>query len=75
MCLVTNLVAHVKKTGSFFDEFFTGAALDAAAGGMAAVPPFVTNVAPKFRMERIKLWRGRRTRFAKVLLVDRPRIR
>jgi hypothetical protein len=56
MCLVTNLVAHVKKTGSPFDEFFTGAALDASAGGTAAVSPFVTNVTPQFRMWRIKLW-------------------
>jgi len=27
-------------------SFCTGAALDAAAGGTAAVPPFVTNVTP-----------------------------
>jgi hypothetical protein len=75
MCLVTNLVGHVKKMGSPFDKFFTGGALDAAAGGTAAVPPFVTSVTPQFRMKRIKLWQGGRTRFARVLLVDRPRIR
>jgi hypothetical protein len=56
MCLVTNLVVHVKKTGSPFDEFFTGAALNAAAGGTAAVPLFVTNVTPQFCMGQIKLW-------------------
>jgi len=75
MCLVTNLVTHVKKTGSPFDEFFTGAALDAAVDGTTAVPPFVNNVTPQFRMGRIKLWRGGRTRFVSSLLVDRPRIR
>jgi hypothetical protein len=37
MGLATNLVAYVKKTGSPFDEFFTGATLDMAAGGTAAV--------------------------------------
>jgi hypothetical protein len=47
MGLLTNLVALVKKTGSPLGKvFFTGAALDAAAGGTAAVPPFVTNVTP-----------------------------
>jgi hypothetical protein len=65
MCLVTNLVAHVTMSGSTFNEFFTGAALDAAAGGTAAVLPFVTNVSPQFRMGRIKLWRGGQTRFAR----------
>jgi hypothetical protein len=65
MCLVTNLVAHVTMSGSPFDEFFTGAALDTAAGVTAAVLPFITNVAPQFRMGRIKLWRGGQTRFVR----------
>jgi hypothetical protein len=55
MCLVTNLVAHATKTGSPFVEFFTGAALDATAGGTATIPPFVTNVTPQFCMALIKL--------------------
>jgi hypothetical protein len=65
MYLVTNLVAHVAMSGSPFDELFTGAALDAAAGGTAAVQPTVNNISPQFRMGRIKLWRGGRTRFAR----------
>jgi hypothetical protein len=65
MCLVTNLVAHVTISDSPFDEFFTGAALNAAASGTAAVPLFVTNVTPQFRMGRIKLWQGGRRRSAR----------
>jgi hypothetical protein len=55
MGVVTNLRALLKKTAPPFEKFFTGAALDTAAGGTAAVPPFVTNVTPQFRMGRIKL--------------------
>ena len=39
-------MAHIIVTDCPFDENFTGAVCDAAAGGTAAVPPFVTNVTP-----------------------------
>jgi hypothetical protein len=76
MGLVTNLVALVKKTAppSPFKKFFTGAARDTAAGGTAAVPPFVTNVTPLVSHGADQtLTEG--TRFAMVLPVNQPRTR
>jgi hypothetical protein len=64
-----------KKTGLPFEKFFTGAALDAAAGGTAAVPPFVTNVTPPSFAWGGSSFSEQGTRFAIILIVDQPRTR
>ena len=73
---MTNLVALVKKTAPppLSKSCFTGAARDTAAGGTAAVPPFVTNVTPLVSHGADQtLTEG--TRFAMVLPVNQPRTR
>ena len=68
-------MAHIIVTDCPFDENFTGAVFDAAAGGTAAVPPFVTNVTPPVSHGADQALARRETCFPKVLFVDQPRIR
>jgi len=63
------------RTGYISYENFTGAALDAVAGGITAVPPFVTNVTPPVFACSRSNFGEEGTRFAKFLFVDQPRIR
>jgi hypothetical protein len=73
--LATNFLTHIMRTGYISYENFTGAALDAVAGGITAVPPFVTNVTPPVSHGADQALGEEETRFAKVLFVDQPRIR